>query len=186
VIDPHQPLDKKKESLERLVQLARAKVAKAASKDIAGDDSKSSLERQALEGQQEPDEKALDDLKSAVESLTSAVEHIDTRSKELENARQEQLLDMREMYARKAYRFVWLWSVALIVILILQGAKYPQLKLWALELKAADFSLDPKIVIALITGVTVNIVAVFIVVMRNLFPSEAKETPKQNKATSAD
>jgi hypothetical protein len=180
VIDPNQPLDKKKEALEALVKKAREKVKHSSALPNEG---KSTLEQQQLEGAQEPDEKALNDLKSAVESLAAAVENIDTRAKDLENARTEQLLDMREVYARKAYRFVWLWSIALIVILVLQGAKYPQFKIWSLEFKAADFSLDSKIVIALITGVTVNIVAVFIVVMRNLFPSEAKESLKDNKTS---
>lgn len=178
MIDPNQPLDKKKEALEALVRKAREKVKNSS---VSTSEGKSTLEQQQLEGAQEPDEKALNDLKSAVESLAAAVENIDTRARDLEHARTEQLLDMREVYARKAYRFVWLWSIALIVILILQGAKYPQLKIWVLEFRAVDFSLDSKIVIALITGVTVNIVAVFIVVMRNLFPSEAKEPSKDNK-----
>lgn len=183
MIDPNQPLDKKKEALEALVRKAREKVK---SSGASTSEQKSKLEQRELEGDQNPDEKALDELKSAVESLTTAVEGIDTRARDLENARQEQLLDMREVYARKAYRFVWLWSIALIVILILQGAKYPQFKFWVIEFKAADFDLDSKVVIALITGVTVNIVAVFIVVMRNLFPSEARDTAKTEKSSSDD
>ncbi|MDF7648113.1 hypothetical protein PUG42_06075 [Erwiniaceae bacterium L1_54_3] len=183
MIDPSQPLHQKKEALEALVRKAREKVKNSGASTSEG---KSTLEQQQLEGAQDPEEKALNDLKSAVESLASAVESIDTRAKDLENARTEQLLDMREVYARKAYRFVWLWSIALIVILILQGAKYPHFKLWILEFKAADFSLDSKIVIALITGVTVNIVAVFIVVMRNLFPSEAKEAQKDRKSDAKE
>ncbi|EBW9463133.1 hypothetical protein MY092_005321, partial [Salmonella enterica] len=119
MIDPDHPLDKKKEELERLVKLAKSEVEKA---QLPNKDDKPSLEQQQLEGERGSDEKALDDLKVAVESLAIAVQHIDTRARELENDRQEQLLDMRETYARKAYRFVWLWSVALIIILILQGS----------------------------------------------------------------
>ncbi|ATM85086.1 hypothetical protein [Yersinia frederiksenii] len=181
MIDPKLSLSEKKSELEKLVKLARQKVSQA---ETPKDNKRSSLERQMMEGDQEADEKAFDDLKTTVEGLTKAVEKIDTRSGELKNDLQEQLLEMRETYARKAYRFVWLWSVALIVILILQGAKYPVIKLWALEIRAFDFDLDPKVLIALISGVTVNIVAVFVVVMRNLFPSDSKEKDEKKKSKS--
>lgn len=172
MIDPSAPLSEKKAELERLVSLARKKVEQAKK---AKDDEKTSLEQQMMEGAQGADEKAYDDLKTTVEALTKAVEKIDTRSSDLKNDHLEQLIDMRETYARKAYRFVWLWSITLIVILILEGSKAPEVSVWFLKIKSADFSLDPKVLIALITGVTVNIVAVFIVVMRNLFPSSDKQ-----------
>lgn len=173
MIDPNAPLLEKKAELERLVSLARKKVEQAKK---AKDDEKTSLEQQMMEGAQGADEKAYDDLKTTVEALTKAVEKIDTRSSDLKNDHLEQLIDMRETYARKAYRFVWLWSITLIVILILEGSKAPEVSVWFIKIKSADFSLDPKVLIALITGVTVNIVAVFIVVMRNLFPSSDKQT----------
>lgn len=175
MIDPSAPLSEKKTELERLVLLARKKVEQAKK---AKDDEKTSLEQQMMEGAQGADEKAYDDLKTTVEALTKAVEKIDTRSSDLKNDHLEQLIDMRETYARKAYRFVWLWSITLIVILILEGSKAPEVSVWFIKIKSADFSLDPKVLIALITGVTVNIVAVFIVVMRNLFPSSDKQSQK--------
>ncbi|EBS2694798.1 hypothetical protein ZQ65_15210 [Salmonella enterica subsp. enterica serovar Newport] len=180
MIDPDHPLDKKKEELERLIKLAKSEVEKA---QLPNKDDKPSLEQQQLEGERGSDEKALDDLKVAVESLAIAVQHIDTRARELENDRQEQLLDMRETYARKAYRFVWLWSVALIIILILQGSNAPDVHIFFLEFKAHDFDLSDKVLITLISGVTVNIVAVFVVVIRNLFPAYTKTNvkPKKNK-----
>jgi len=181
-IDPKAPMSEKKAGFEGLVALARKKVKQAES---PSSDDKSSKERQMMEGAQSADEKAYDDLKSSVESIAKAVEQIDTRSSELKNDLQEQLIEMRETYARKAYRFVWLWSVTLIVILVLQGSKSPEVKLWFLHIKSAEFNLDSKVLIALITGVTVNIVAVFIVVMRNLFPSDVKDASKEN-STSAD
>ncbi|PKA32490.1 hypothetical protein CWR41_22720 [Cedecea lapagei] len=182
MIDPNSSVADKKAELERLVLLARKKVEQA---NKAKDDDKSSLEQQMMEGAQGADEKAYDDLKTTVEALTKAVEKIDTRSSELKNDHLEQLIEMRETYARKAYRFVWLWSITLIIIIILQGSKAPEVKFWFIKMKALDFDLDPKVLIALITGVTVNIVAVFIVVMRNLFPSSDKQVNKTDeKATS--
>lgn len=178
MIDPSQPLGEKKEELEKLVKLAKSKVEKV---QLPNGDDKPTLERQQLEGERDSDEKERDDLKIAVESLAGAVQQIDTRARELENERQEQLLDMREMYARKAYRFVWLWSVALIIILVLQGSDAPDVRIFFLEFKAHEFHLDNSVLIALISGVTVNIVAVFVVVMRNLFPSDIKRNSKQKK-----
>ncbi|EOE6860019.1 hypothetical protein ACKS2O_002472 [Cronobacter dublinensis] len=182
MIDPNSPLSVKKPQLEALAKLARQKVERA--KNVAPD-SKASLEQEMIEGVQGADEKAYDELKTTVEQLIKAVERIDTRSSDLKNDHLEQLLEMRETYAKKAYRFVWLWSVTLIVILVLQGSKAPEVKIWFLQMKSADFNLDSKVLIALITGVTVNIVAVFIVVMRNLFPSDAKDNPK-GKDSSAE
>ena len=141
----------------------------------------SEKEKKEIEGAQNDHERLIDDLKTAVESLITAVDEIDTRSKNLENDRKEQFIEMRETYASKAYHFVWLWSIALISIIILDGSKVPTLKIWFLEIDAHDFKLDPKIMIALISGVTVNIVAVFIVVIRNLFPSEIKEQAASKK-----
>ncbi|MEI7202530.1 hypothetical protein WCT67_20665 [Pectobacterium parvum] len=94
---------------------------------------------------------------------------------------QQQQLDMRKTYASKAYRFVWMWSIALIVILILQGSSYPTLKIFFITLEAHNFNLDNSVIIALISGVTVNIVAVFVVVIRNLFPSESKDDVENDK-----
>jgi hypothetical protein len=146
--------------------------------DITGT---SSAEQQAYEESQSNNEQTIADLKEAVEELTNAVEKIDVRDKDLKNDMQEQLLDMRETYALKAYRFVWIWSVFLILVIILQGSKAPDVKLFFFEFKAHDFSLDSKVVIALISGVTVNIVAVFVVVIKNLFPSDGKGISSKTK-----
>lgn len=183
MIDPNSPLSVKKPQLESLAQLARKKVELA--KD-AVPDSKASKEQQMIEGERGAEEVAYDELKTTVEQLTKAVERIDTRSGDLKNDHLEQLLDMRETYAKKAYRFVWLWSVTLIVILVLQGSKAPEVSVWFIKIKSANFELDPKVLIALITGVTVNIVAVFIVVMRNLFPSDVKESSKDSKTDAKE
>ncbi|WP_421589406.1 hypothetical protein [Rahnella aceris] len=96
---------------------------------------------------------------------------------------QQQQLDMRKTYASKAYRFVWMWSIALIIILILQGSSSPTVKFFFISFDAHNFKLDNKVIIALISGVTVNIVAVFVVVIRNLFPSESKDDVESDKET---
>gem|GEM_PF-3732469 len=67
-----------------------------------------------------------------------------------------------------------MWSLFFFCILILSGFKHLTIESNDFKL-TSEFSLDSSVLIALITGVTVNIVAVFIIVMRNLFPSAAQE-----------
>lgn len=175
-----QSFQSKKANLTELANRAKKQTNVLCGTDLPTD--KSRNEKAVLEGDQGTDERLIDELKSAVEELTTAVESVDTRAKELENQLKEQHIKMRSKYASKAYRFVWLWSIALIVILLLEGLKTPIIKIWHWDINIPAFDLDPKILIALISGVTVNIVAVFVVVIRNLFPSDAKEKDEKKKA----
>ncbi len=176
MLNANHTLREKQETLKAL-----AAKAKATSNGFSQPSEKASNEQKMLEGEQGSHEQIINELKTAVEELTTAVECIDTRSRDLKNDMQEQLLSMREIYALKAHRFVWLWSVALIVILVLQGSDAPSVHIFFFEFKAHKFHLDNSVLIALISGVTVNIVAVFVVVMRNLFPSDIKRNSKYKK-----
>ncbi|ELZ5041734.1 TPA: hypothetical protein JG906_000570 [Enterobacter hormaechei subsp. steigerwaltii] len=164
MIDPKLPLKEKKEALEGLLQRARQKVERASA---IVSDNKSSLEQQILEGEREPDEKAYDDLKSALESLANAVEQLDTRSKELENDRQQQLIDLRETYANKAYKVakygLYWWAVVIL--------------LSAVGKCVGKDVISDQVLIAITTASTLNLFAAFLGVIRGLFPSgkEAKE-----------
>lgn len=99
---------------------------------------------------------------------------------------QTQEMEMRSEYASKAYRFVWLWSIVLVVLLLISGSKSPEINLLFIKIKASEFSLEKEVLIALISGVTVNIVAVFVVVIRNLFPSSHIKNEKNNKDSGAE
>lgn len=157
MIDPNLPLKEKKEALEALLRRAREKVEKAVAPE--GDD-KSSLERQQLEGERKPDEKAYDDLKSALESVANAVEQIDTRGRELENDRQQQLIDLRETYAAKAYKVakygLYWWGVMILLSAVGKGV-------------GVDIISD-QVLIAITTASTLNLFAAFLGVIRGLFP----------------
>lgn len=105
----------------------------------------------------------------------------------LEDQERRQTIELRERYARKAYRFVCK-SVYLLFLVV--GADvffrvmfhgYSLVIPSYRELPPAFSGLDSKVLIALISGVTVNVVAVFIVVMRNLFP-HGKTTKKKAPA----
>lgn len=162
MIDPKLPLKEKKEALESLLKRARQKVERATP---IGSDSKSSLEQQQLEGEREPDEKAYDDLKSALESVANAVEQLDTRGKELENDRQQQLIDLRETYANKAYKVakygLYWWAVVILLSVVGKSV-------------GKDVISD-EVLIAITTASTLNLFAAFLGVIRGLFPS-GKET----------
>jgi len=97
---------------------------------------------------------------------------------EIEIRERESVLDLRERYADKAYQFV---RSAVLGVIALVGAD--------LFLKALFYGygfvvphsrhpslsftgIDSSIVIALISGVTVNVLAVFLIVIRNLFPKK--------------
>lgn len=157
MIDPKLPLDEKQAALRQLLQRARAKVENAKS---SSPDGKSSLEQEQLEGERQPDEKANDDLKSALESLANAIEQLDTRSKEIENDRQQQLISLRETYANKAYKVakygLYWWAVVILLSAVGKGV-------------GKDIISD-QVLIAITTASTLNLFAAFLGVIRGLFP----------------
>lgn len=164
MIDPNLPLKEKKEALETLLKGARSKLE---SVEKPASDDKTYMERQALEGERRFDEKAYDELKSALESVASAVEQLDTRSRELENDRQKQLIDLRDTYAGKAYKVAkyGLFWWACILLLAAVG------KVIGKEI------FSDQVIIAVTTASSVNLLAAFLGVIRGLFPSgkEPKE-----------
>ncbi|PYD38358.1 hypothetical protein CT690_15895 [Serratia plymuthica] len=137
-------------------------------------------------GDSSNNEHLLAEMKAVVGNLATAIDGLDNKSRQLDHQLKEQRLTMREVYASKAYRFVWLWSIALIIIIFLQGSKSPLIDFGFIKFKPDSFELDPKVIIALISGVTVNIVAVFVVVIRNLFPSDSKDDKPEKVETKKE
>lgn len=164
MIDPKLPLKEKRDALEALLKRARAKVERVGAAET---DDKSSLERQQLEGERESNEKEYDDLKSALESLANAVEQLDTRGREIENDRQQQLINLRETYAEKAYKVakygLYWWGVMILLSAVGKGV-------------GKDIISD-EVLIAITTASTLNLFAAFLGVIRGLFPlgKESKE-----------
>jgi hypothetical protein len=79
---------------------------------------------------------------------------------------------LRDKYASKAYWFVWVWSAVLFILLFLSGSK---------SVFGFEFELSETVTVALITGVTVNILGVFLSVMNNLFPKPVAKKNSDNK-----
>lgn len=73
----------------------------------------------------------------------------------------DSVLSERTDYAKKIYRLVKCWLVAIFLILILVGCKV--------------LVLDVKVLIALISGTTINVLGIFTVVANFLFPKNGYE-----------
>ncbi|MEQ4931271.1 hypothetical protein ABN147_07200 [Klebsiella oxytoca] len=158
--------------------LAQAK-SHEASKDDGLDpepalDSLSRQEEKNYEEQASTEAESLAEIKKAQALSDAKFSKLKRRLLKGQLRRQRQNTKMRRIYASKAYRFVWMWSLFFFCILMLSGFKDLTIDSPSFKL-ISKFSLDTPVLIALITGVTVNIVAVFIIVMRNLFPSAAQE-----------
>jgi lysylphosphatidylglycerol synthetase-like protein (DUF2156 family) len=137
-------------------------------------DSLSRQEEENYEAQASTEAESLAEIKKVQALSDEKFSKVRRRLLKGQLRRQKQNTRMRRIYASKAYRFVWMWSLFFFCILILSGFKHLTIESNDFKL-TSEFSLDSSVLIALITGVTVNIVAVFIIVMRNLFPSAAQE-----------
>ncbi|WP_334018146.1 hypothetical protein [Burkholderia orbicola] len=105
---------------------------------------------------------------------------------EMDLKERQHTLDLRIEYASKAYAFVKgsvaaLFSVIAAVIFL--NTLFNAVVGPALGIK--DFvALSDKVLIALISGVTVNVLAVFLVVVRNLFPASLNEAKNGKKSVT--
>lgn len=91
-------------------------------------------------------------------------------------------LDLREKYAPKAYAFVTNSVNFLFAILLLTGF-FNILFQGVGQVKNFQF-LSDTVLVALISGVTVNVLAVFLAVIRNLFPTIGKDDPAPPSSSS--
>lgn len=137
-------------------------------------------EQEDYEAQAASDPESLAEIKKAAALSDAKFSKLKRKLLKGQVRRQQQNNKMRKIYASKAYKFVWLWSVFFFVILLLSGYQDLIVETSSFRL-TSKFSLGDSVLIALITGVTVNIVAVFIIVMRNLFPSSEKEDKETDK-----
>ena len=73
-------------------------------------------------------------------------------------SRKKKNMDIPDKCAKGAYSLVCIWSIFLMAVLFLDA------------IEAIKFHLSDNVIITLIAGVTLNIIAVLIVVMKYLFP----------------
>ena len=84
----------------------------------------------------------------------------ETRKLKLKNRELKQNIRERKRYADRVYCLVSSCLVALFVLVLVQG--------WS---KYTGFQITDKVFIALITGATANVIGLFIVVVKYLFPN---------------
>ena len=108
--------------------------------------------------------------------INQAQKNLDIQVAHLEGIKQDQ--ELRDTYAKKAYGFVKVWSMGLFILLLFSGLG--EFSILGLKI---TFSLTDSVLIALITGVTVNILAAFLTVINNLFPTPKKTTQPQKQTT---
>ncbi|WP_420225751.1 hypothetical protein [Pigmentiphaga litoralis] len=123
-------------------------------------------------------------LKAAEGEKNFYASPVQTRAEDedIDRVERQHILDLRSAYAERAYRFVGWSVVGLFAVICLDLLLRANLHL--IGLLFSTFSskalvpfqgLDKTVVIALISGVTVNVVTVFLVVVRNLFPTHKKQ-----------
>jgi len=80
--------------------------------------------------------------------------------------------DMRQQYAGKAYELAW-DSITFLFALVTGNATWAAI--------SGKQVISDHLLFALITGVTVNVLAAFLGVIRGLFPSSSRKKPKRGK-----
>lgn len=113
----------------------------------------------------------LDSIKSAGAGTpddTSAkeIEELDTdqekETKRLQNLGLEQDISLRKEFAWDIFYLIVVWLCIIFVLLLLQG--------FGITIYSHAFKLSDSVVLALIGGTTVNVLGIFIIVVRYLFP----------------
>jgi hypothetical protein len=97
--------------------------------------------------------------KSEIEELEVDQER---ERKRLVNLGLEQALNLRKEFAWDIFYLIIAWLAVLFVLLIFQG--------FAITVCGHNFRLSDSVVLALIGGTTVNVLGIFIIVVRHLFP----------------
>jgi hypothetical protein len=84
-------------------------------------------------------------------------------TKRLQNVALAQDINLRKDFAWDIFYLIVAWLILVFVVLILQG--------FAVAISHHEFRLSDSVVLALIGGTTVNVLGIFIIVVRYLFPT---------------
>lgn len=90
---------------------------------------------------------------------TKEQEDLERERSELENVSRRQDIEERKKYATRIYTLLCWWLGGLFIVLGLQG--------WQIE---TGFGLSEKVLITFVTGTTLNVIGIFLVVANYLFP----------------
>lgn len=76
-----------------------------------------------------------------------------------ENKNLEATRDLRKQYATCIFKFLVLWSIALLIILVMCGFNF------------LSYKLSDNVLMTLIGGTTANVIGLVLVIAKGLFPS---------------
>lgn len=102
----------------------------------------------------------LPQLSARVKRLTEEEKHL----YEVHTRGLEQDIQERKDYAKKIYKLTLGWFIGLALVLVLHG--------WR---DVTHFDLSERIILALITSTTIEVIGVFVIVAKYLFPSVARK-----------
>lgn len=114
------------------------------------------LEVHDLEGLPEPDR--IEVTKRSQEELSDLERR--EKEEEIEGVRQDRL--ERKLYADRIFKLICFWLVGLFCVLVMEGLHFNY------------FNLEESVLVAMIGGTTVNVLGIFIIVTKYLFPSSGK------------
>ncbi|MCY3666693.1 MAG: hypothetical protein OXH81_13615 [Gemmatimonadetes bacterium] len=107
---------------------------------------------------------------------------LDKKLGELRIANLQQDMEARREYANKLYRLIIWWLSGIGLLIVLQGFTF-DFVFWATPSGSSSFkdffpisfSLSDKVFIAILTGTTVNVLGLFLVVARYFYKSKEKD-----------
>lgn len=97
------------------------------------------------------------------------------RERELRLRRRAQDLRQRDQFATSIFQLVVVWLLAVFALIVFDGLGGVQ-GFGAARYFRIKFNISDQVIIALVSGTTVNIIAIFVIVVRNLFPRRDGDT----------
>jgi hypothetical protein len=79
----------------------------------------------------------------------------------------QQDLELRQKFAWRIFLLIVVWLICILLILLLAG--------FALTIMGHAFKLSDTVLLGLIGGTTVNVLGIFVIVVRYLFPPSVNE-----------
>ena len=101
-----------------------------------------------------------DDIERQIKAEKLNLKRLEIRLKEEELSSKKQDREQRKKYVDKIFYLECVYLTIVIMIIVALGNKYN------------NFSLDKEVIIALITTTTINVIGLFVIVAKYLFPQK--------------
>jgi hypothetical protein len=126
------------------------------------------------------------DLSEDLETYQWRVRFLELEKQEHELTVERSMLTQRRRYALLLFGVILVWLAFIAVVVFLSGAgSHPNVRIhiwfFRIHLPTATFKLSDSVLIALISTTTINVLGLFYIVARWLFPSKNNEKPAQKE-----